>query len=122
MHSLQHKSGGREGESDEKEFEFVDPNSMEMRPQSKRTNQDNKPNKASGGSFPSPAPSVVNKNIDKDESSRKAFINQMDIPWEKVESRFDPDFMQCDGKIVKYDSKGLAIWRVSSILYLFLIC
>ncbi len=118
MHPLKQKSV--EEESDEKEFEFVDPNSMEMRQQ--RTNQDNNPNKASGGTFPSPAPSVVNKNIDKDESSRKAFLNQMDIPWEKVESRFDPDFMQCDGKIVKYDSKGLAIWRVSSILYLFLIC
>lgn len=51
--------------------------------------------------------------INKDDSSRKAFINQMDIPWERVESRFDPVFMQCDGKIVKYDSKGLAIWRVS---------
>ncbi len=116
MHPLQQKSGGVEGENDEKEFEFVDPNSVELRPQNKRINEDNKQNKASGGSFPSPTPSTVNKNIDKDESTRKAFLNQMDIPWEKVESRFDPDFMKCDGKIVKYDSKGLAIWRVSFVL------
>jgi hypothetical protein len=54
----------------------------------------------------------VLSSINKDDSSRKSFINQIDIPWERVESKLDPVFMQCDGKIVKYDSKGLAIWRV----------
>ena len=54
-----------------------------------------------------------------DEDHRKAAFDQKDIPWEKVESRFDPTFMKCDGKIVKYDSKGLAIWRVSFFFFSF---
>ncbi len=53
------------------------------------------------------------KAVSRDEAYRKQFLNQVDVPWEKVESRFNPTFMMCDGKIVKYDSKGLAIWRVS---------
>lgn len=55
----------------------------------------------------------------KDEDFRKLHFNQKDVPWEKVESRFDPTFMKCDGKIVKYDSKGLAIWRVRDDLFFF---
>lgn len=52
-----------------------------------------------------------------DVAIKKAY-GQMEVPLRKKEHtfmgvRFDPTFYKCDGKIVKYDSSGLSIWKVS---------
>jgi len=43
---------------------------------------------------------------------KKKILNQLDMPWTVETSKFEPTFFKYNGKIVKYDSKGLAIWRV----------
>lgn len=44
---------------------------------------------------------------------RQEYLAQIPIPWVAEKTLFNPGFLKSDGKIVKYDSKGLAIWRVS---------
>lgn len=50
---------------------------------------------------------------ENDEQNMKKFFAQMEVPLRKKTHRLDPTFFKCDGKIVKYDSASLNIWRVS---------
>lgn len=53
-----------------------------------------------------------NLSIEEAMERRKAFVGQVPFPWVEEKAGFNPTFMKCDGKIAKYDSKGLAVWRV----------
>lgn len=42
-------------------------------------------------------------------------LGQEDVPTYLKTHTIDPWFRKCDHKIVKYDLRGLSIWRVSHI-------
>jgi hypothetical protein len=56
---------------------------------------------------------VRNCSAEQAHAKRQEYVGQIPIPWVPEKTGFNPGFLKCDGKIVKYDSKGLAIWRVS---------
>lgn len=45
----------------------------------------------------------------------RSTVGQIQVPWERVECYLDPTFMMSDGKVVKYDSGMMAIWRVGCV-------
>lgn len=56
-----------------------------------------------------------NGNVFDNEEYRRRMLNQMDVPMYKKVHRIAPWLLKCDGKIVKYDTRGLNIWRVSNM-------
>jgi hypothetical protein len=42
---------------------------------------------------------------------RKAAIKQIPAPFYKKDHLFAPWLLKCDSKIVKYDMRGLHVWR-----------
>ena len=52
---------------------------------------------------------------DKQKEIKKATIGQMKIPVYMKPHFWSPDFVKCDGKIIKYDLRALGIWRVRKL-------
>ena len=49
---------------------------------------------------------------DKQQDIKKALVGQMKVPVYQKPHFWSPDFVKCDGKIIKYDLRALGIWRV----------
>lgn len=47
----------------------------------------------------------------KDVLDYRQEFGQLPLPWKVVTGKFDPTFNLCDGKILRYEPKQLAIWR-----------
>lgn len=50
---------------------------------------------------------------DRQKELREKLVGQMKIPVYQKPHFWSPDFVKCDGKIIKYDLRALGIWRVS---------
>jgi len=50
---------------------------------------------------------------DKQQEIKIALVGQMKVPVYQKPHFWSPDFVKCDGKIIKYDLRALGIWRVS---------
>jgi hypothetical protein len=48
----------------------------------------------------------------KQKEIKKAIVGQMKVPVYMKPHFWSPDFVKCDGKIIKYDLRALGIWRV----------
>ena len=48
----------------------------------------------------------------RQEEVKIKFIGQMKVPVYQKPHFWSPDFVKCDGKIIKYDLRALGIWRV----------
>lgn len=44
---------------------------------------------------------------------KKKLVGQMAIPVYQKKHFWSPDFVKCDGKIIRYDMRALGIWRAS---------
>lgn len=53
---------------------------------------------------------------DTQKEIKKTAVGQMKVPVYMKPHFWSPDFVKCDGKIIKYDLRALGIWRVSSFL------
>jgi hypothetical protein len=49
---------------------------------------------------------------DRQAERRKKVVGQMAVPVYMKPHFWSPDFVKCDGKIIKYDLRALGIWRV----------
>jgi hypothetical protein len=43
--------------------------------------------------------------------SKADIIGQIPVPWYKKEHKYSPWLLKCDGKIVKYEMRGLHVWK-----------
>jgi hypothetical protein len=64
------------------------------------------------------APTSSGEGLEDLSGSRQAemkskFVGQMKIPVYQKPHFWSPDFVKCEGKIIKYDLRALGIWRVS---------
>lgn len=53
--------------------------------------------------------------VDRQKEIKVKVVGQMKIPVYQKFHFWSPDFVKCDGQIIKYDLRALGIWRVSFI-------
>eukprot|EP01032_Pedospumella_encystans_P008138 gene8138-9693_t len=54
---------------------------------------------------------VEDSGNDKQQEIKKALVGQTKVPVYQKPHFWSPDFVKCDGKIIKYDLRALGIWR-----------
>ncbi len=50
---------------------------------------------------------------EKLQEIKNNFVGQMKVPVYQKVHFWSPDFVKCDGKIIKYDLRAFGVWRVS---------
>lgn len=49
---------------------------------------------------------------DRQKEVKQKIVGQMKVPVYQKPHFWSPDFVKCEGKIIKYDLRALGIWRV----------
>lgn len=53
---------------------------------------------------------------ERQKELKEKLVGQMKIPVYQKKHFWSPDFVKCDGKIIRYDMRALGIWRVSDFI------
>ena len=63
-------------------------------------------------------PSGINFSDDQPLQYKKVVLGQMKVPVYQKQHFWSPDFVKCDGKIIKYNMRAFGVWRVSGSISL----